>query len=56
VKVEAGHGMVADASGIEHPLQTGDYIYIDDNEEHHLRNTGTDPFDFICIVPRRGEG
>ena len=33
----------------------GDYVFINDNEVHHLKNTGNEPFDFICIVPRRGE-
>jgi len=55
VKIEAGEGIVKDAGDNEHPLQAGDYIYIDDNEEHQLVNTGSEPFDFICIVPRRGE-
>ena len=46
--------MIIDAEGEAHPLQTADYIYIDENEPHQLRNIGSDPFDFVCIVPRRG--
>ena len=55
VKIEAGNGTVTDATGNEHHLQTGDYVYINNNEPHHFRNTGLETFDFICIVPKRGE-
>lgn len=55
VKVEAGNGIVIDATGAEHQLQVGDYVYIPDDELHQFRNTGAEPFDFVCIVPRRGE-
>ena len=55
VKIEAGNGVLIDAGGAEHPLRKGDYVFIGDNEEHHLVNTGIEPFEFICIVPRRGE-
>ncbi len=55
VAIQAGRGVVIDADGVEHPLKKGDYLFIRDNEAHHLANTGTEPFDFICVVPRRGE-
>jgi quercetin dioxygenase-like cupin family protein len=55
VKIECGKGTVTDAAGNDHQLQTGDFVYIDDNEAHHFNNTGSEPFDFICIVPKRGE-
>ena len=55
VKIEAGNGIVIDASGDEHKLQAGDYLYINQNEPHSFRNTGLASFDFICIVPKRGE-
>jgi quercetin dioxygenase-like cupin family protein len=56
VKIEEGNGAVTDTSGNEHPLEKGDYVYVDNNEVHHFKNTGTKAFDFICIVPKRGEG
>jgi len=56
VKIEAGEGAVVDDKGQEHSVAKGDYVYIKDNEIHQFRNKGPDPFDFICIVPRRGEG
>jgi quercetin dioxygenase-like cupin family protein len=55
VKIETGKGILKDSSGNEHPLQPGDYVYIDNNEDHQLINKGSETFDFICIVPRRGE-
>lgn len=55
VKIEAGQGAAMDGDGNERPLQEGDFIYINDNETHQFRNTGSEPFEFICIVPGRGE-
>jgi len=55
VRIEAGSGELVDEKGAAKPLVKGDYVFINDNEVHHLKNTGNEPFDFICIVPRRGE-
>jgi len=55
VKIEAGTGVVVNESGLERKVQQGDYVFISDNEIHHFTNTGVEVFDFICIVPRRGE-
>ena len=56
VKIEAGTGVEIDVTGQEHPLRAGDYVYVKENEPHNFRNTGSESFEFICIVPRRGEG
>ena len=56
VKIEAGNGIVTDASGDEHQLHVGDYVYVDSNETHQFKNIGSEPFHFICVVPQRGEG
>jgi quercetin dioxygenase-like cupin family protein len=55
VKVEKGKGIVIDNNGNEHPLESNQVIYIHDDEVHGFKNTGNEPFDFICIVPPRGE-
>jgi len=55
VKVEAGKGIVIDPEGKEHPLEAGDYVYIHDDQPHCFKNTGKGSFDFICVVPARGE-
>ena len=56
VKIEAGKGSVKDSKGNEYQLKAGNYIHINDNETHQFKNTGSELFEFICIVPRRGEG
>ncbi len=55
VKIEAGTGVTVDIDGNETPIKAGDFIYVPDNEKHQFRNTGDGSFEFICIVPRRGE-
>ena len=55
VKIEKGDGTVIDAAGNERQLNASDFIYIKENEKHNFKNTGPKPFDFICIVPKRGE-
>ena len=55
VKVEKGEGVIIDSMGNEYPLLPGEVIYVPDNELHGFRNLGTDNFEFICIVPARGE-
>ena len=55
VKIEKGNGIVIDAAGNEYPLKVNDLVFITDNEIHGFKNNGAENFDFICIVPRRGE-
>ena len=55
VKIEAVNGIAIDTTDNEHQLQVGDYVYINDNDTHQFKNTGSEPFNFICIVPQRGE-
>jgi len=55
VKVETGRGVAVDPDGTETPVGAGDYVYVAPNEMHNFENTGSGPFQFICIVPARGE-
>lgn len=55
VKIEVGQGVLVNEQGEETPVTAGSYAYINSNEVHHFTNTGAGLFDFICIVPRRGE-
>jgi len=55
VKVEKGEGAVIDKDGKEYALECNQVIYVSDDEIHSFKNTGTGSFDFICIVPPRGE-
>ncbi len=55
IKVEKGKGIVIDKDGNEHKLECNHVIYVQDDEVHGFKNPGNEPFDFICIVPPRGE-
>ncbi|MHC1730208.1 MAG: cupin domain-containing protein [Syntrophobacteraceae bacterium] len=33
------------------PVRSGTAIFIPPNEEHQLKNTGTEPFMFVCLIP-----
>ena len=55
VKIEKGQGIVIDENGKGHPLECNHVAYIQDDEIHGFKNTGAESFDFICIVPLRGE-
>jgi len=55
VKIEAGEGVAVDADKNETPVVAGDYVYVHDNEIHNFKNTGDGTFEFICLVPMRGE-
>ena len=55
IKVEEGEGVLIDTEKNEHPLRVGRLVYMPDNEVHGFRNTGKEPFVFLCIVPGRGE-
>ena len=55
VKVEKGRGALVDKDGKEHALERNQVVYVRDDEIHSFKNTGAETFDFICIVPPRGE-
>lgn len=55
VQIIQGDGVVLDAEGGEHPLVKGDYVFVQSGEIHGFKNTGKEPFDFICTIPVRGE-
>lgn len=45
-----GEGVVYEGDQ-EHPLRTGDVIYVAPQDVHQFRNTGDAPLKFICLVP-----
>jgi quercetin dioxygenase-like cupin family protein len=55
VKIEAGRGVAVSPDGAENPVEAGHYVYVAPNELHNFKNTGAGPFEFVCIVPARGE-
>ena len=50
VCVLAGQGVAVSEQG-ETPVTVDSVVYIPPDEQHCLRNTGTDVFRFICVIP-----
>lgn len=40
--------------GKDEPVEPGSYAYVPPDTMHQFRNTGDQPFRFICIVPKSG--
>jgi quercetin dioxygenase-like cupin family protein len=45
-----GEGVVIEGK-VEHPLRSGDVVYVQPNEVHQFRNSGDRPLKFLCLVP-----
>lgn len=39
--------------GSEVPLKPGDALYVPAEEQHRFQNTGTVPFQFLCLIPAK---
>jgi quercetin dioxygenase-like cupin family protein len=50
VFVHSGKGAIL-REGEWIPLSTGSVIFIPGSEEHQLRNSGEEPFVFVCVIP-----
>jgi len=50
--IKSGGGKIKTVLG-EKPIRAGDVVYFGPNESHQFLNTGTDPLEFICLIPRR---
>ena len=48
--IHAGFGEVFNM-GQWHSARTGDAILIEANEEHQIRNTGSETLIFVCLIP-----
>lgn len=46
----AGEGAIAGEEG-EAPLVPGSVVFVPGGEMHNFKNTGAEPFRFLCIVP-----
>ena len=55
VKIEEGRGLAVDSDGSEISVTAGDYVFVPSDELHNFRNNGDAAFEFMCIVPIRGE-
>lgn len=50
--VLSGSGALMDGQGRLNPLQAGDFAFVAPGDVHQFRNTGNEPFVFLCAVPR----
>ena len=50
-----GEGTIIADDG-EHPVTSGDVVFIPPDERHQFRNTGTTTYRMICLVPMKGHG
>ena len=53
--VISGRGALVDGDGNLNPLGAGDFAFVAPHDVHQFRNTGDEPFVFICAVPRSYE-
>ena len=53
--VLSGEGCLVDGNGNRLPLVQGDFALVTPGETHQFRNTGEEPFVFLCAVPRAYE-
>ena len=53
--VLSGQGALMDGDGNANPLGTGEFAFVPPLETHQFRNTGDEPFVFICAVPKEYE-
>lgn len=53
--VLSGSGALVDGQGNLNPLQAGDFAFVAPGDVHQFRNTGVEPFVFLCAVPREYE-
>lgn len=50
VYVLAGNGTVLSGDK-EHPIKSGDVIFVQPDEVHQFRNTGDSSLQFLCLIP-----
>ncbi len=55
VFVLSGEGVVSEGDQ-EYKLTTGDVVFVQPNEVHQFRNTGTQPMRFLCLIPNSAAG
>jgi quercetin dioxygenase-like cupin family protein len=53
--VISGQGALVDADGNLNALGAGDFAFVAPQDVHQFRNTGDEPFVFICAVPKSYE-
>lgn len=54
-KIERGVGILTDHDGIEHQVAAGQFIFIDNNEKHGMRNIGDEKLEYLCFGTMESE-
>lgn len=52
VLIIGGQGLARGQEG-DYRLKAGDVVWIPPNEMHQFQNTGSEPLEFICLIPAR---
>lgn len=52
--ITSGKGILH-LDGTDYELEKGSFAFVPGGKIHQFSNTGTDPFEFICIVPEEGD-
>ena len=50
VFVLSGTGVIVE-NETEHPIKSGDVIYVAPDDIHQFKNTGDGPLSFLCLIP-----
>lgn len=50
-----GAGVLLNEAGEETPVKAGDFAFVEPNEKHQFKNTGSENLQFICLVPKEHE-
>ena len=50
IYVTAGEGVVVDGDQLRE-IRAGDVIYVAPDDVHQFRNTGSQPLQFLCLIP-----
>jgi len=53
--VISGKGALVDGEGNLNAISAGEFAFVAPGDVHQFRNTGDEPFVFICAVPREYE-
>lgn len=53
--VISGRGALVDGEGNLNAISAGEFAFVAPGDVHQFRNTGDEPFVFICAVPREYE-
>jgi len=48
--VHSGDGQIF-GNGTWNSFKTGNVVFVPNNEEHQIRNSGSEPLTFVCLVP-----